>query len=130
MGRIIIRTALAILLAGLLTLAVVAELRRSALMGWPVWAWYALTGVTSVVLSLTWIPAKPSRWPEVIGLKLKILGLQLSMRAIKTRTFRYLVLRPFALGILSRITWKAFSNPDELNANGTELGPSGIHAGA
>lgn len=118
MGRIIIRTALAILSAGLLTLAVVAELRRSALTGWPVWAWYALTGVTSVALSLTWMPTKPSRWPEVIGIKLKILGLQLSMRAINTRTFRYLVLRPFALGILSWITWRVFSNPDELNATG------------
>ena len=46
MGRIILRTALAVLSAGLITLAVIAELYPSALMAWPAWVWYALAGST------------------------------------------------------------------------------------
>lgn len=125
MGRIILRTALAILSAGLITLAVTAKLYPSALMAWPVWVWYALAGVTCVALSLTWIPAKPSQWPGLIdiklknwGLKLTIWGLQRLMWAMRSRIFRYLVFRPFALGVLAWIIWKVFNDPDRLNASG------------
>jgi hypothetical protein len=118
MGRIILGTALAVLSVGFFTLAIITELYPSALMGWPVWVWYALAGATCVALSLTWIRAKPSKWPEIIGLKLKIWGLQLSMWLIKKRTFQYLVFRPFALGILAWIIWKVFTDPDRLNASG------------
>ena len=125
MGHTILRTALAILSAGLITLAVIAELYPSALMAWPIWAWYALAGVACVALSLTWIPAKPSQWPRIIGIKLKnwglklaIFGLQRLMWAMRSRFFRYLVFGPFALGVLAWIIWKVFSDPDRLNASG------------
>ena len=125
MGRIILSTALAILSAGLITLAVIAELYPSALMAWPVWVWYALAGVTCVALSLTWIPVKPSQWPRIIGIKLKnlvlkltIWGLQRLMLAMRSRIFRYLVFRPFSLGVLAWILWKLFTDPDRLNASG------------
>lgn len=125
MGRIILRTALAILSAGFITLAVIAELYPSALIAWPAWAWYALPGSSCVALPLTWIPANPSQWPGIIGIKLKnwglkltIWGLQRLMWVMRSRVFRYLVFRPFALGVLAWIIWKVFSDTDRLNASG------------
>jgi hypothetical protein len=121
MGRIILGTALAVLSVGFSTFAIITELYPSALMGWPVWVWYALAGATCVALSLTRIRAKPSTWPEIIGLKLKIWGLQLSMWVIKKRTFQYLVFRPFALGIMAWIMWKVFTDPDKLASGNPQV---------
>jgi hypothetical protein len=121
MGRIILGSALAVLLVGFSTLAIITELSPSALMGWPVWVWYTLAGATCVALSLTRIRAMPSKWPEIIGLKLKIWGLQLSMWVIKKRTFQYLIFRPFALGIMAWIMWKVFTDPDRLASSNPQV---------
>lgn len=117
MRRIILRTVLAVLVAGLFASAVITELYPSALMGWPVWVWYSATGVACVALSLTWIRSPPSKWPYLIKLRLQIWGLQLLKRFIQTRLFKYLVLRPFVLGFICWFVWKVFKAPEQIRVS-------------
>ncbi|HZT04523.1 MAG TPA: hypothetical protein VFA39_19905 [Steroidobacteraceae bacterium] len=119
MWRIFLRIVLAVAAAGLLALSIILDLYPLPVLSrLPVWAWYALAGAACIALSLTWVRLKPSRWPRYLGSKLAIAILRglkwLTPRVIQSRTFHYLVSRPFIIGFAFRFFRKIWTTSEHI----------------
>ena len=121
---LILRVVLALVAAVSFSLTVITELcPLAALQPVPVWSWYVLTACACVAFAGTWIRSRPSAWPQIIKLRLKVAGLKLLIWVMKRPTFQYLVVRPVALGALTWVIWKIFAEPDKLHGLDPRVAP-------